>query len=196
MTPGEYSDAKRVLRAAIRIRMAALEQVERASSSRQILEKIDQSPTWRAARALLLFAALADEPDVTPLIGAALQAGRLVALPRYVAANGEYEVAWIRAGTDLVPGRFGVLEPGTQCPVVDFMQLDFVLVPGVGFDLAGRRLGRGRGFYDRLLARFPGHKCGVAFDCQVVAEVPEELHDVRLNSLVTPTRWHCFERAA
>ncbi|MEO7298989.1 MAG: 5-formyltetrahydrofolate cyclo-ligase, partial [Verrucomicrobiota bacterium] len=57
------------------------------------------------------------------------------------------------------------------------------------FDLTGRRLGRGKGFYDRLLAEIPGTKCGVCFDEQIVEEIPTESHDVRMDYVLTPTRW-------
>jgi 5-formyltetrahydrofolate cyclo-ligase len=59
----------------------------------------------------------------------------------------------------------------------------------VAFDLHGRRLGRGKGFYDRLLARTRGTKCGVAFDEQIVAKITVEPHDAQVNCLLTPTRW-------
>ena len=67
--------------------------------------------------------------------------------------------------------------------------LDLVLVPGVAFDLHGRRLGRGKGYYDQLLAGVCGTTCGVAFDEQIVREVPLEPHDVLMNCILTPTRW-------
>ena len=73
---------------------------------------------------------------------------------------------------------------------------DLVFVPGIAFDLVGRRLGRGKGFYDRLLAGVRGHKCGVAFDTQLVAEMPEEPHDMRVDSIITPSRWRLCPRAA
>jgi 5-formyltetrahydrofolate cyclo-ligase len=68
-------------------------------------------------------------------------------------------------------------------------RLDLILVPGLAFDLNGRRLGKGKGYYDRLLAGVSGIKCGVAFDEQVVSEVPAGPHDVRVNCILTPTRW-------
>jgi len=70
------------------------------------------------------------------------------------------------------------------------MRLDLALVPGVAFDLNGHRLGRGKGYYDRLLAMLTGPACGVAFDQQIVSQVPNEPHDVRLSCILTPTRWH------
>ena len=91
---------------------------------------------------------------------------------------------------DLSVGQFGIFEPTQVCPRVNLNELDFLLVPGVGFTLAGRRLGRGKGYYDRLLAEARGTKCGVAFDWQVTVDVPAEPHDILLDCIVTPTRWH------
>ena len=83
-----------------------------------------------------------------------------------------------------------------DCEPAPLNRLDLVLVPGVAFDAQGRRLGRGKGFYDRLLAKVRGHKCGVAFDVQIVSGLPEEPHDVRVDSILTPSRWHLCQRAA
>ena len=80
-------------------------------------------------------------------------------------------------------------EPREHCAALALNRLDFVLVPGVAFDLDGRRLGRGKGYYDRLLATVTGAACGVAFDRQIVPRVPSEPHDARLNCILTPTRW-------
>jgi 5-formyltetrahydrofolate cyclo-ligase len=59
----------------------------------------------------------------------------------------------------------------------------------VAFDVHGHRLGRGKGYYDQLLRGLGGTTCGVAFDQQIVGEIPVEPHDVRVNCVLTPTRW-------
>jgi len=64
-----------------------------------------------------------------------------------------------------------------------------ILIPGIAFDLHGRRLGRGKGFYDRLLTEIRGVKCGIAFDEQIVEKIPVEPHDVRMDFILTPTRF-------
>ena len=79
-------------------------------------------------------------------------------------------------------------EPAAHCAEVPLNRLDLVLVPGVAFDARGGRLGRGKGFYDRLLAAVRGTKCGVAFDEQIVDAVPNGPLDIRLNCILTPTR--------
>jgi 5-formyltetrahydrofolate cyclo-ligase len=169
---------------------------EHSSFSERLCERLRGITVWQRATAVLLFAPLVDEPDITPLIGEAWSAGKSVAMPRFNAGAESYEAAKLAGPHELQPGRFGAREPTAGCPSISLKQLDFILVPGIAFDLVGRRLGRGKGFYDRLLAEVLGHKCGVAFDVQIVAELPEEPHDVRVDSILTPTRWHSCQRAA
>lgn len=187
---------KAAVREQVRGALRQLTPGERATASAMICERVLNCAPWRAAQSVLLFHALPDEPDAAALICGALAAGKLVALPRYSAESAGYEAAHIAdLSRDCIPGRYGVTEPAPHCPSTELNQLDFALVPGVAFDPAGRRLGRGKGYFDRLLERFRGIKCGVAFDFQVVAELPEEPHDVKLNCLATPTRWREFPPA-
>jgi 5-formyltetrahydrofolate cyclo-ligase len=188
------SSNKSALRARVRESLRALTPENRAALSQALCGIARCQLTWQQARAILFFAPLADEADLTPLLTDAWRAGRVTALPRYDSATGHYAAALIQSAADLSPGRFNVLEPQKGCPSVPLNQLDLVFVPGVAFDFTGRRLGRGKGFYDRLLAEFRGHKCGVAFDAQIVAAVPEEPHDVRVDSILTPAGWHVCHR--
>jgi 5-formyltetrahydrofolate cyclo-ligase len=91
--------------------------------------------------------------------------------------------------TDVVTGQFGIREPVTGCGAEALKRLDLILVPGVGFDSCCRRLGRGKGFYDQILAVVEGRKCGVGFDEQIVDGIPLEPHDIALDCILTPTRW-------
>jgi 5-formyltetrahydrofolate cyclo-ligase len=151
---------------------------------------LQQQRVWQEAKTLMLFAPLPEELDVWPLLGAALAAGKQVALPRYAGTSAEYIACWVREPEkDLEVGHYGIREPNETCTIVPLLRLDFILVPGVAFDLHGRRLGRGKGHYDRVLAAARGTTCGVAFDEQIVREVPVEPHDVHLNCILTPTRW-------
>ena len=186
---------KSTLRANVRASLRALTPEERAAFSRSLCEIASAQHHFQEARAILFFSALPDEPDLKALMQAAWSAQRLTALPRYDSATGQYTAAVVRSPADLSPGRFGVLEPASNCPSVSLNQLDLVFVPGVAFALNGARLGRGKGFYDRLLAEVRGHKCGVAFEVQVLAAVPEEPHDIRVDSILTPAGWRPCHRA-
>jgi 5-formyltetrahydrofolate cyclo-ligase len=178
------------LRTELRARLAGLTREQRVRDSASLCTLITGQAAWRGAGTVLLFAALPDEPDIAPLISAALSAGQRVALPRFVTARAGYEPHEIRdPARDLTPGRFGVLEPRDGCTPLEPRGPVLTLVPGIGFSVDGVRLGRGQGFYDRLLATIPGDKCGVAFECQVGVELPREPHDVRMDFIATPGRW-------
>ncbi|MBI3880968.1 MAG: 5-formyltetrahydrofolate cyclo-ligase [Verrucomicrobia bacterium] len=190
------TEQKAALRRQVQTAVRRITAAERAQSSEWLLARLRRQPQWRAARSVLLFAPLADEPDIGPLISEAFADGKLVALPRFESAGVGYRAALIGSLGELsAPAAFGVREPTAGCPELPLSQLDFALVPGVAFDAFGSRLGRGKGFYDRLLTVVTGVKCGVAFDSQVVATLPREPHDVTLNCLVTPTRWLDFPPA-
>jgi len=90
-----------------------------------------------------------------------------------------------------VTGQFWIPEPRPDCAEIPADTFELVLVPGVAFDLKGRRLGRGRGFFDRLLVEVRGLKCGIAFELQMANEIPTEAHDIRMDFILTPTR--CVE---
>jgi 5-formyltetrahydrofolate cyclo-ligase len=151
---------------------------------------LEKQTAWEQAGSILFYAPLSEELDVWPLVDLALAAAKTVALPRFFPEQQSYIACAIRSiESDLKTGRFSIREPADHCSDLPLNRLDFVLVPGVAFTLQGRRLGRGKGFYDRLLAAVRGIKCGVAFDEQIVDDIPIEPHDVHLNCILTPTRW-------
>jgi len=138
----------------------------------------------------MLFIPFGNEIDILPLVERALAQEKALLIPRFNHATDSYQaVQVVEPGRELVRGPFGVQEPAASCPVFPLNQLDVTLVPGLGFDRAGRRLGRGKGHYDRLLADASGEFWGVGHDCQLVAELPGESHDVVLNCIATPAHW-------
>jgi len=183
------SISKTELRVQTRALVRAVRPEERQGFSLKLREIVLAHEIWRYAQNVLLFTPLPDEPDITVLLEEAWRGGKTVTLPQTDPATGGYAASIVRNQGEMRPGRFGVPEPAAGCPVILLNQLDLVLVPGVAFDLLGGRLGRGKGFYDRLLAQVRGHKCGVAYDLQIVSSVPVEPHDIRVDSILTPTRW-------
>lgn len=188
--PDSVLVAKTRLRQDLGQRMRGLSPEYRASASARLCVRLGQQTAWQTARNVLLFVPLASEPDISPLFSAALNSGKLLCLPWFDAEKREYEVRQIEDPlTDLAPGYHRIPEPLDSCPLFPRIRLDFVLVPGVGFDESGHRLGRGKGYYDRLLIPVRGLKCGVAFEEQLVDRVPIEPHDLNLDCILTPVRW-------
>lgn len=183
-------NAKSAMRREIRSALAAMSPEQRAGASKQVRDLLTKQRVWQEARSILFFAPTAEEVNVWPLLERGLEEGKVVALPRYVDERAGYKACQVQdPARELEAGKFSIREPILQCPEVPLKRLDLILVPGVGFDLHGRRLGRGKGFYDQMLATVRGTTCGVAFDEQIVREVPVEPHDIHLNCILTPTRW-------
>jgi len=174
----------------MRLALSALPPDRRASASASARALLAAQSTWHCAQSILFFAPMPTELDLWPLLNSALAAGKLVALPRFVPESTSYIACQISNSTQhLKTGQFGIREPIDGCPQIQVNKLDFVLVPGLAFDLEGRRLGRGKGFYDRMLAAARGKTCGVAFDEQIVRDVPVEPLDISVDCILTPTRW-------
>jgi 5-formyltetrahydrofolate cyclo-ligase len=187
--------SKAELRRELRLAQKSTSQDAMDEASARACARLRRQAVWKAARSVLFYSPIAGELDLTPLIKAALEAGKIVLLPRYDAIAGSYEAVRVAdLKGDCAPGKFGIAEPGSHCAAYPLKSLDLALVPGLGFDSGGRRLGRGRGFYDRLLAQVAGLTCGVALDQQVVEEIPSEEHDIPVDFILTPTRWLAINR--
>jgi 5-formyltetrahydrofolate cyclo-ligase len=181
---------KAALRQRVRDALRNLSTANRLAGSLQACNRLQQEPVWREAMWVMLYWPLPDELDVLPLLREALSAGKQVALPRFDPVRNSYLACQVlNLPEDLQLGRYRVREPRENCPAVRLNRLDFVLVPGVAFAMDGRRLGRGKGIYDRLLMSVRGCKCGAGFDEQIVDDLPVEPHDMNLDCILTPTRW-------
>jgi 5-formyltetrahydrofolate cyclo-ligase len=187
---GNALDMKRKVRQQVRERLKAISPAARADASLAAAQLLIQQEHWKNAETVLLYISLGDELDLLSCVEMARKQGKTVALPRYLPGQGSYCAALLEGSVaDLVLGPFGIPEPRAESPALPCNRLDLVLAPGVAFDLAGRRLGRGKGFYDRLLAEVSGAKCGVALDEQIVPDLPHEPHDIAVDFVLTPSRW-------
>jgi 5-formyltetrahydrofolate cyclo-ligase len=184
-------EAKRALRAATIAARDALPAPLHAARSQAISDRVARLPSFVAAGTVLLTLPFRSEWDTRPLVRAALAAGKTVALPRVDLATRMLELRVIAdPDRDAAPGYQGIPEPGPGCPLIPPAAIGWVLVPGVAFDAAGRRLGYGGGFYDRLLPLLaPGAaRVAGAFDAQVAARVPAADRDLAVHAVVTETR--------
>ena len=162
---------------------------ERAVRSRAACERLVALDPFREARTVAAYAALGAEADPAAIVRAALAARKRLVFPRLVPGARSLELAACDPA-DLVPGERGTRQPPPSAPAVPLDEVDCVVVPGVAFDGAGRRLGRGGGYYDATLAALPRStaRLALAFDLQLVAEVPGEPHDRTVDAVATEAR--------
>lgn len=176
--------AKRALRRDVLAERDALPIVERVTKSEAIaLRLLGMSETIHA-RVVMAYWSFGSEVDTAPLIERLVAQGRTVALPR-IERDELVPVAFV-PDEAMQETTFGAMEPSNG-RALDPGELDLVVAPGVAFDRACGRVGYGRGFYDRLLGRVPAGTpvVGVAFDLQVVHEVPTGRSDRAVDAVVT-----------
>jgi 5-formyltetrahydrofolate cyclo-ligase len=188
---------KKTLRARLRDDLWSLDAQQLRDASDLAADRLCDSDEFARAQSLMIFLPLVHEIDPRSVAIRAWQAGKSVTVPLVSYEQRHMIPLEIRSLDEpMDPDRFGVRAPRSGSPVpVDL--IDLVIVPGLGFDLTGHRLGRGGGFYDRFLAQptFTGISCGLALDRQLVHAVPVQIHDVPLNMLVTDRRLVRFDRA-
>jgi 5-formyltetrahydrofolate cyclo-ligase len=175
---------KAELRRSIRERLARLTAHERAEKSRLIREAIVRQRRWRHAAMVCLFAPHGMEPEIDPLWETI--AGKTVCYPR-VGETG-LDLLLVPDPSALKTSRWKLREPDhAHENLVPLEKIDVLLVPGIAFSKHGGRLGRGGGFYDRLIAQpeLRAFKIGICFDAQIVPELPVEAHDREVDQVIT-----------
>ena len=160
-----------------------------AQMSEEIVEKLRKILSSHTFNTIMAYWPLPDEVDIRPLIHWLVGQGKTVVLPK-VTGDETMELRRYTSQDDLAEGAFHILEPVGE-PFTDYDDIDVVLVPGMAFDAAGHRLGRGKGYYDRFLSShfspLTTHHSpliiGICFPFQRVAEVPTEDYDVCMNEV-------------
>lgn len=159
----------------------------RERESEAVCEKLQQLPEWIAAKHVMIYLSAGEELATLNLVTRLLQEKKKeVYVPFVVDKEKGIAVSKLTDFAHLVPGTFRILEPRPQYrDAADPSILDLVIVPGIVFDRRGGRIGYGHGYYDRFLKKTKAAKIGLAFEFQVLAEIPQSPMDVRVDSIVT-----------
>ena len=171
-------------------RRAALVPEDAALASGAVASRVLALPAYRSAREIAAYLPVKNEVDAALVAGQALADGKLLLLPRCRAgAPGLLDLGCVSCLSDVVPGRYGILEPREAlCRPPESFAPDLILVPGLAFDRRGNRLGFGGGYYDRLLAlpmAAGAFVVGLAFAFQLLDQLPAEPWDRPVNAVVT-----------
>ncbi len=163
--------------------MNSKQELRRLIRASHPLTKLSRHPRLADAHIVLLYSALPDEVPTLPLLNRLSTEGKTVLLPRVV-SDTDMELRRYTGPNDLEQGAFGIMEPTGEL-FTDYDDIDVAVVPGMAFDREGHRLGRGKGYYDRFLARLPHtYKIGVCFPFQLVDLVPADAHDILMDEVI------------
>lgn len=183
------STAKQRLRDRLRRQRRALPYADVVERSRRISRVFGASAIFRDARQVILYSPTENEVDTEAIWQHARQQDKRVYYPRLTAGRQEIEFVLRSEGQPLVPGAFGIPVPQGDELLAGVTAADVVVTPAVAFDRAGRRLGRGRGYYDRAFRSVLAGalRVGVAYAFQIIDEVPSDIRDERVDYVVTET---------
>ena len=180
----KFKIQKNELRRQVRAQKKQYAAAQLAALSEEICSKVLRSVWWQKAGTLLLYYPLADEVDVRLLIQDAYKSGKRVLLP--VCKGDDLELHLYEGEGSLFPGAFGIMEPmGPLFASQDYTEIQLALIPGMAFDREGHRLGRGKGYYDRLLPKITAARLqGICFPFQVLDFVPTAVHDIAVQEVI------------
>ncbi len=168
------------LRKNIKQRLRSMGDFECKAASGSIWNKLMETKDFKEAHTVLLYWSIAGEPETHEFIKELSSVKRIV-LP---VVNGNELVLKVYDPGTMKLGAFNILEPGPDAPVVSPQEIDLAVIPGLAFNLKGQRLGRGKGFYDRLLPQLNCPKAGVCYSCAIVDKVPCEPWDMCVDSVI------------
>jgi 5-formyltetrahydrofolate cyclo-ligase len=177
--------AKQALRERMRAVRRVLPRSACSARSRAICERVVALPAFERAHAVLGYAAFGKEASPHQALLAAERAGKAVGFPRVI-EGGALALHRHHEGAELIENAFGILEPPDSAPVLDDAAIELVLVPVLAVDERGQRVGYGQGYYDRLLPRLAhAYKVAVAYDFQLLCEIPDTPGDFAVDCVVT-----------
>jgi 5-formyltetrahydrofolate cyclo-ligase len=176
---------KSSLRKALLEKRRNIPRLSRHVKSCHILRTLSQEPVFRRAEHVALYYGIAPEVETRPFLKKVLK-DKKIYLPR-IGPKKSMALCRIRSlSRDLRKGAYNIREPKAFCKKRPIRQMDMIIVPGVAFDKSGGRLGRGSGYYDRLLRKAPKVvKVGLCFREQIVKKVPMMIHDMRMDRVIT-----------
>lgn len=174
-------DKKMLLRKFIATEKKKYDAVAREALSRQILALLEKDASFVGAHTVLMYYSLGDEVQTHDFVDRWSKSKRIL-LP--VVEGDDLELRVYEGRDELKEGAFHIDEP-TGAIFTHYDDIDLVIVPGVAFDKEGNRLGRGKGYYDRLLPRIKARKIGICFPFQKVDKVPVEPYDIKMNAIIT-----------
>ena len=190
----DMAQLKQQVRIAALNRRNALFSLIRAEKSSLICEKLLRLESFQKTRCLFIYVAVRSEVYTEEILQAALALGKTVCVPLIDKKNKEMIACVVSDPKhELHPGTMGIPEPDRDsCAVIKPCDIDLALVPGLAFTEQGHRIGYGGGFYDQFLSGWQGSSCALAFEEQIVADLPfDPDHDVAVSRIITEQRDIC-----
>lgn len=178
-------------------RRDALNTQARKVMNSRILEYFIQSEWYQQSSVLFTYLNSRSEVDTHAIVHYAWKDHREVLVPRTTNKKGMMEAVELNTMEQLVPGKFGLMEPEPSIPPTNPSIIDLILAPGLAFDRQGYRIGYGGGYYDRFMVNTPppAKRVGLAYSFQISEDpLPRDHNDLKVDALLTEVGWLFFDR--
>lgn len=172
---------KKELRKTISDRKSKLTEEQLGCLSEKLFVHMEMLPVFQEAKIILLYHSLKDEVKTHTFIEK-WKYQKTIVLPVVEGENLKLRI--YNGSSYLKTGAYGIEEPTGEL-FTDYEKIDLAIIPGISFDLHGNRLGRGKGYYDRLLPGIKAYKIGICFAFQITEKIPTEPHDSKMNLIIT-----------
>lgn len=179
------------LRGEIKRRITVLCNEEIAAQSYAACKRAEKLAAFKNAGTILAYRAMKGECDPSELVRAAVELGKTVAYP--VCGENKVLELYVPKNDDcFISGAYGIAEPDREgSRRISEAEVDLIIVPGLAFDSKLNRLGRGGGYYDRLLQKASAFKLGLALNCQLLEDIPTEEHDAKMDAVSSEFGIYC-----
>ncbi len=182
---------KREQRARLRGIRNGIPPIERISKSESISERLFNSEVYRSAKAVMVYMSFGSEVMTDRIFDRILRDGKALCVPMCHTETRAMTAYAVSGASDLSIGSYGIAEPdfgkiqSGAVKAVNKADIDLVIVPGLGFDENGYRMGYGKGYYDRFLVDFGGASAGLCYECCKESKICHDELDVRVSIVIT-----------
>lgn len=173
------------IRSELRAKRRALTAEEQESLSGKITKRLISLPCISQAETIMIYMSAFKEPSTFEIAEHLKKAQKKIVVP--ISNTKDYTITPVYLSGTLAAGAYGIPEPMRR-ETADIKTIDVALIPGIGFDRTGSRIGFGKGYYDRFLAEFKGLKIGICYDFQILADIPSSEHDIKMDLIITEKR--------
>ncbi|MBL0700477.1 MAG: 5-formyltetrahydrofolate cyclo-ligase [Desulfosarcina sp.] len=185
-------EKKRIIRETISTTLSAFSDSELTDKTKDVENRLFDFANFFESKIVLLYINNVNEVNTEQIIKKSLKLKKIVILPAIDTKNHEIKLLKIdNVETDLKIGSRGILEPDAEkCKLVPVECIDIAIIPGIALDEKGSRIGVGDGYYDRLIPKLPltARKVGIAFEDQIIKQIPTESHDRHVDIIITEKR--------
>lgn len=187
----EIFNEKKALRKEILTKRKNIDTAEKEEMDKKILDRFFESKYYKEAKKIFIYISYDSEIDTIKIIDKAFKDGKKIYVPRTEFESRLMDAVEITSFDNLIKSSYGILEPSINTPYINPNELDLIVVPGVAFDKKGGRMGYGAGFYDRYFKKINKNniekitKLALAYDFQVLEEVPMSAQDVPVDYIIT-----------